>query len=236
MKKGYIKILLVLLFYFTGVAQADMLAGKIALEAMKGTDEIRVSEGRFIVFEPVQGTKTGLVFYPGAKVDPLAYAPLALRLTKKRIMTIIVPMPNNLAIFGMNRADIVLTTYPDIENWFMAGHSHGGSVAGNYLFNNADRFRGFILLASFSGRDLSDKCLPVLSIAASEDGIITLDAVRNKTHLLPKTVEQVIIEGGNHAQFGDYGWQNGDMEAKISMEVQLNWTVEEMVKFIGNNE
>lgn len=232
MKKGYMIMLFVLLIFFTVSVQADMLAGKIALDAMKGTDEVLVSEGRFIVFEPTQGTNTGLVFYPGAKVDPPAYAPLALRLAKEGIMTVIVPMPMNLAIFGSNRADEVLEAYPDIDKWFMVGHSHGGSIAGNYLFTNANRFGGFILLASFSGRDLSDKDLPVLSIAASEDGIITLNDIKNKAHLLPETAEHVIIEGGNHAQFGDYGWQDGDSEAKITMEEQWDITADEMVQFI----
>ena len=227
--------LLILLVLFTGSVQADMLAGDTALDAMKGTDEVRVVEGRFIVFKPVQETKTGLIFYPGAKVDPPAYAPLALRLAKKDVKVVIVPMPMNLAIFAMNSADEVLKAYPGIERWFMAGHSHGGSIAGNYLFNNAARFRGFILLASFSGRDLSDKGLPVLSIAASEDGIVTLDEIKSKAHLLPQTAEHVIIEGGNHAQFGDYGWQDGDMEPQISMEEQLDITAEEMVQFIASH-
>src|SRR6056297_3838763 len=229
------KLFLLLLICFTGVVQADMLAGKTALQAMKGTDEVRVSEGQFIVFEQVQGTKTGLVFYPGAKVDPPAYAPLALKLAKEGIMTVIVPMPMNLAIFGSNRADEVLEAYPNIERWFMVGHSHGGSIAGNYLFTKADLFKGFILLASYSGRELSDKNLPVLSIAASEDGIITLDAVRDKAHLLPETAKHVIIEGGNHAQFGDYGWQEGDMQAEITMEEQLDLTAKEMVQFIASH-
>jgi len=227
--------LLILLVLFTGSVQADMLAGDTALDAMKGTDEIRVVEGRFIVFKPVQETKTGLIFYPGAKVDPPAYAPLALRLAKKDVKVVIVPMPMNLAIFAMNSADEVLKAYPGIERWFMAGHSHGGSIAGNYLFNNARRFHGFILLGSFSGRDLSDKGLPVLSIAASEDGIVTLDEIKSKAHLLPQTAEHVIIEGGNHAQFGDYGWQDGDMEPQISMEEQLDITAEEMVQFIASH-
>src|SRR6056297_1273982 len=225
------KILLILLICFTGVVQADMLAGKIAINDMKGTDEVQVSEGQFIVFEPLHGTEIGLIFYPGAKVDPPAYAPLALRLAKEGIMTVIVPMPMNLAIFGSNRADEVLEAYPDIDKWFMVGHSHGGSIAGNYLFTNADRFQGFILLASFSGRDLSDKDISVLSIAASEDGIITLNDIKNKAHLLPETAEHVIIEGGNHAQFGDYGWQEGDSEAKIAAEEQWDITADEMVQF-----
>ena len=227
--------LLVLLVFFTGIVQADMLAGKRALNAMRGTVDVRVNEGQFIVFNPVQETKTGLIFYPGAKVDPPAYAPLALKLAKKGVMTVIVPMPMNLAILAMNRADEVLMAYPGIEKWFMAGHSHGGAIAGNYLYNNADRFRGFILLTSFSGRDLSDKELPVLSIAASEDGIVTLEEIRSKAHLLPETAKQVIIEGGNHAQFGDYGWQEGDMEAEITTEEQLDITAGEMVQFIASH-
>ena len=62
-----------------------------------------------------------------------------------------------------------------------------------------------------------------------------MDAVRDKAHLLPETAKHVIIEGGNHAQFGDYGWQDGDMEAKISMEEQLDITAAEMIDFIASH-
>jgi hypothetical protein len=43
---------------------------------------------------------------------------------------------------------------------------------------------------------------------------------------------EVIIDGGNHAQFGYYGNQSGDNPSKISPEKQQNQSVDEIVKFI----
>jgi hypothetical protein len=45
-------------------------------------------------------------------------------------------------------------------------------------------------------------------------------------------VQYVIIEGGNHAQFGDYGPQPGDNQATISRADQQAQTVEAVVKFL----
>ena len=43
---------------------------------------------------------------------------------------------------------------------------------------------------------------------------------------------EVVIEGGNHAQFGDYGIQFNDGVAKISKEEQLEITIREILKFL----
>jgi len=45
-------------------------------------------------------------------------------------------------------------------------------------------------------------------------------------------VTEVIIKGGNHAQYGDYGTQMFDGEAMISKQDQIDITIAEMVKFI----
>ena len=42
---------------------------------------------------------------------------------------------------------------------------------------------------------------------------------------LPADAAEVIIPGGNHAQFGDYGPQKGDGEAAILPDEQLGQTV-----------
>ena len=44
--------------------------------------------------------------------------------------------------------------------------------------------------------------------------------------------DKVVIEGGNHAQFGDYGIQFNDGVAKISKEEQLDITIREILKFL----
>lgn len=40
------------------------------------------------------------------------------------------------------------------------------------------------------------------------------------------------IEGGNHAQFGNYGKQKGDLDATITAETQQNITVKAIADFL----
>lgn len=45
-----------------------------------------------------------------------------------------------------------------------------------------------------------------------------MDKLEEGRKLLPKGSKEKCIEGGNHAQFGSYGKQKGDGEARISAE------------------
>ena len=59
-----------------------------------------------------------LIFYPGGLVEPKAYIPLAVLLADQlNIAVFIQKMPFNLAIFGSNRADIILAEYDYIDTW-----------------------------------------------------------------------------------------------------------------------
>jgi hypothetical protein len=65
----------------------------------------------------------------------------------------------------------------------------------------------------------------VTKIYASEDGLASVAEVEANAYLLPSDTEWVLIEGGNHAQFGYYGWQFGDSRAQISREKQQALTL-----------
>ena len=89
-----------------------------------------------IVFEP-KGATAGLIFYPGGKVEHTAYIPLMQACAENGILCVIVEMPFNLAVFDVNAADGIQKEYPQIENWYIGGHSLGGSMAASYLEKNA---------------------------------------------------------------------------------------------------
>jgi len=57
-------------------------------------------------------------------------------------------------------------------------------------------------------------------------------AARSK---LPADAEELVIEGGNHAGFGDYGAQDGDGRATIAQEDQWQRTAEAIVAFMEDN-
>lgn len=190
------------------------------------------------IFSPVnKKTDTGLIIYPGGKVDPKAYSTIAFMLAEKGIETIIVPMPFNFAIFGINRARKVIEGYSNIENWFIAGHSLGGVAASSFTEKNFKMIDGLILWASYpaNSNDISNTNLPVLSIYGELDGLSTPDKIEKTKNLLPDSTIYYEIVGGNHAGFGDYGEQNGDNPADISLEDQHEKIVEVTSNFINES-
>ncbi len=101
-----------------------------ALRALETGPEVRVASDPWLVFHPqVQTKKAGLIFYPGGRVDPRAYAPMARSIAAEGYLAVIVPMPLNLAVFDWDAADRVMLAYPEISSWVIGGHSLGGAMA-----------------------------------------------------------------------------------------------------------
>lgn len=183
------------------------------------------TERGWYVFAPDGEPRAGLVFYPGGLVDPAAYAPLMKRLADGGVLAVIVPMPLDLAVFGINRADDVIAAYPDIETWIIGGHSLGGAMAAQYLDKSPGVIDGLVLLASYPARstDLSALSVKAVLIYGTEDGVAG-DVFEESLQRLPAGTRLEVIEGGNHAQFGDYGPQKGDGIATVSREEQQQLT------------
>ena len=172
------------------------------------------------------GNETALIFYPGAKVEYTAYAPLMVNLAENGVDCFLVEMPFNLAFFGMNKAETIMSEYVSYETWYIGGHSLGGAMAASFASNHLDELDGLVLFASYSTSDLGD--LPTLSIYGSEDGVLNMDSLEAGRDYSTDYTE-IIIDGGNHACFGSYGEQAGDGEASISQEEQWELTVEEIL-------
>ncbi len=184
--------------------------------------EVQHSAG-VIAFEP-SAPRAALIFYPGGKVEYTAYIPLMRSLADNGILTILVDMPFNLAVFNPNRADGIKELYPEIDSWYLSGHSLGGSMASSYLSSHASDFDGLILLASYSTADLSQSGLSVLSIYGSNDGVMNRTNYEANKVNLPSNFTESVIDGGNHAFFGMYGNQAGDGAATIESVAQITKT------------
>ena len=80
-----------------------------ALAALESDTAVTVDQSRWIVFTPsdVEPT-TGFIFYPGGRVDARSYAPTLKAIAQQGYLAVIVPMPLNLAIFGIDGADDVI--------------------------------------------------------------------------------------------------------------------------------
>jgi hypothetical protein len=195
-----------------------------ALAAMESNAQVTVQDkGNFIVFTPTSNTPiTGFIFYPGGHVDYRSYAPVAQEIAGRGYMVSIVRMPLSLAVFGINQADGVITTYPDMRYWVIGGHSLGGSMAASYAQKHADKVQGLALWAAYpeTSNDMSSTGLKGLSTYGSNDQVLNRDAFNETLALLPPGTILKVIQGGNHAQFGNYGLQPGDGTATISSSDQ----------------
>lgn len=196
--------------------------------AMSSTETVSVTATDTGTLFDGPGTTDALIFYPGAKVEPTAYAALLKKLAKSGIDCFLVNMPYNLAFFGINKADSIIDNY-SYEHWYIAGHSLGGAMAASYTAKYTDELDGLILLASYSTSDLSSATFPVISIYGSNDGILNTEKVASSRSLMPDKYSEYIIEGGNHAGFGSYGFQKGDNDADITSDKQKEITVQYII-------
>lgn len=208
-------------------------ATESALTFVEGKTEDHIIQS--MIYEPPTPTTTGFIFYPGGKVDALAYAPVAQGIADQGYFVVVPRMPLNLAVFDMNRAADIIEAHPEITEWAIGGHSLGGAMAAQYMSQPRETISGLILYASYPADtiDLSQRTdIDVLSLYGTEDGLATPQKVDETTGLLPNSAEIIPIVGGNHAQFGDYGTQGGDGTATISMTEQHQIIISKTADFL----
>ena len=215
------------------VYAGDYYRADLAAElAMQGSDAVTVEQsGNLTVFAPEQ-PEDGFIFYPGGKVEHTAYAPLLLKLAEEDVLCVLVKMPLNLAVLDMNAAEGIPEQFPEIENWYIGGHSLGGSMAASCAAENPEEFEGLVLLAAYSTADLRSTDLKVLLAHGDRDGVLNMEKYTQYMPNLPEDSCQLVIVGGNHAQFGSYGPQEGDGEARISDKEQIVVTVRELMNWV----
>ena len=165
-----------------------------------------------------------LIFYPGAKVEETAYAPFLHALAAQGVDVCLVKMPFHLAVFGINRADAVIRC-GGYSHWSIGGHSLGGAMAARYAADHEEALDGLVLCAAYSPSALGE-ALPVTVVYGTEDGVLNMDKVAAGDRFAPDDYVKEAIEGGNHAQFGNYGAQAGDGAAAITAEEQQRQTAE----------
>ncbi|HSL46619.1 MAG TPA: alpha/beta hydrolase [Anaerolineales bacterium] len=213
-------------------ASSAMRPAPEAFAALRSDAQVTVSVDEYIVFQPAsKKPTTGFVFYPGGRVDYRAYAAPLRRIAEQGYLVILLPVRLNLAFFDANAADRAIPPFPEIKHWGVGGHSLGGVAAALYASQH-EEIDGLVLWASYPANDaLKDAGIAVLSIYGTEDmnGVAVFE---EKHALLPADTQYVVVQGGNHAQFGDYGAQPGDNEAAISRADQQKQTVEATVQFL----
>lgn len=173
----------------------------------------------------------GFIFYPGGKVEHTAYEPLMQALADRNIMCVLIKMPFNLAVLDINAANGIKEKFPEIKDWYIGGHSLGGSMAASYIAKNTD-LKGLVLLGAYSTADLSDKDIYALSLFGNNDKVMDTQKYEKYKKNMPTNFMQIELRGANHAYFGMYGEQDGDGKAEMTNEEQILLAAEEISKFV----
>ena len=220
-------ICIVLLFVGSGIYVSDYYhAESVNQDALVSNNQVEVVTQKDRIDFVCNNSTTGLVFYPGGKVEYTAYSTLCREFAEKGITTILLKVPFNLAVLDVKAADSVLADYLEIEHWMIGGHSLGGTVASMYLADHLEEYEGLLLLGSYTSKDLSDTDLDVFCIYGSNDQIMNRENYQKSLDKLPEGYTEYVIEGGNHSGFGDYGHQKKDGELTISSKTQKEITVD----------
>ena len=217
-------LLLALLAFFLYTADYYR-AGETARQALI-SDAVRVERTDYGWFFDGPANGAALIFYPGAKVEETAYAPLLHRLAADGLDVCLVKMPFRLAFFGANAADGVMARH-DYPRWIIGGHSLGGAIAASYAASH--ELDGLLLLASYPTKAVDE---PMLLIYGSEDGVLSRERVETAGDF--GTAETLVIDGGNHALFGDYGAQKGDGAASLSAAEQQAITAKAVAAWLAD--
>lgn len=232
MRKWLLRAVVALVFVFVVaavgfVAWAGTPSGALlptvppALESGAG---VTVSNDHWLTFAPADSdaSRTGFIFYPGGRVLAEAYAPVLRQIAEAGYLVVAPAMPLNLAVLAPETASKVMDAHPEIEHWVIGGHSLGGAMAATYAHAHPERVDGLVLWASYpqDSDSLAETGMTVASIYGTLDGVASLDNIDASRGDFPTDAAFVAIEGGNHAQFGDYGDQSGDNPATITRAEQ----------------
>lgn len=194
-----------------------------------GSVEVKQNDEGYCFDGP--GNENAIAFFPGAKVDEKAYAPLMFKLAEAGVDCYLIAPPLNMAMADGNAPDKLMSEH-DYDHWYIMGHSLGGAVAANYCSEKPDNADGVILLAAYPTEKIPDR-VRLLSIYGTKDNCLEIDVYKESKVNWPKDSIEVVIEGGNHSGFGNYGAQRGDGEADITADEQQTKTVNEIIKFLS---
>jgi pimeloyl-ACP methyl ester carboxylesterase len=229
---------------FLGWCLLAYRASDDARRALASDEQVSVRNGEgYRSFAPnIQSNlKTaGLVFFAGSLVEPAAYAPLAQAVARKGNPVLLIELPWRGTFGGadgryvIDRARAAMRRFPQVRSWVIAGHSRGGEVAARFVNDDIADAAGLVLIGTSHPRriSLANITVPVAKILGTRDGIAPVIKSKKTRNNLPSSTRWVLIEGGNHSQFGSYGFQPGDRVATISRHDQQESTVAVLLKLL----
>ena len=193
-----------------------------ALAAMKSDPSVTVTEDATEIVMAPTGVESpvGVFFQPGARVDARAYSAILRPLVESGHLVVITKQPLGIAFLSTGAFASARAAHLPVTQWVVGGHSLGGLVAATdaetFAGATRDRVVGLLFFASYPASNISQVNVSVLSISGSKDGLSTPAKVAAAKPTLPAATRYLVVKGGVHAFFGDYGPQAGDGKPTIS--------------------
>ena len=213
---------------FVGWSLLAYRAQGAARAALAGDARVAVTHGDgYWTFVPAAPAPAGLIFFPGALVDPVAYAPLTRAIAEAGYATVLIRVPNRGAFGGSDRPEVfgrarAAAAQIGLHRWVAAGHSRGGLITAKLVRSGFPGLRGAVLIGTTHPRDfsLAATSIAMTRVFGTRDTVADSDKQDRTRSNLPASARIVRIDGGNHSQFGYYGFQPGDWPATITREDQ----------------
>ncbi|EWS99875.1 hypothetical protein N865_20100 [Intrasporangium oryzae NRRL B-24470] len=208
-----------------------------AVAAMAGGDGVRVTDSATrIEIAPTSGEpRTGLVFQPGARVDPRAYVRMLSGVSRAGTLVVIVKQPYQIGFLAIGAPGGIIAAHPEVKAWSVGGHSLGGVAASSYAADHPTQVHGILFWASYPLGSLADRTdLHVASVSGTKDGLATPADIAASKPNLPPTSVFTPVEGAVHAFFGDYGEQPGDGTPTVTRADAQRQIVDASVALMGS--
>jgi len=204
---------------------------------LRSTAAVAVSDsGSIVRFTPATPAGSGLIFLPGATIEPKAYAPLLRAVAEAGYPVALVRLPWRMAPSAASRAVVwnriaTVQTMDPTRRWILAGHSRGAALSAGFAGEHPDALAGLVLIATTHPRtvDLSALPIPVTKIYGTRDCVADSEEVLANAGMLPRATQWVRLEGANHRQFGWYGSQLGDCSATMTRSAQQARTLDALL-------
>jgi pimeloyl-ACP methyl ester carboxylesterase len=212
------------------------------LAAMSGAGVDVTFEDGIWSFRPAKPdpNRASLVFFPGAFVDPVAYAPLMRAAAAEGHAAYLVELPRRGVLGGAEDPQVgarlqSLLGRAGLPRWWVAGHSRGAVIACQVADRAPAGLDGALLIGTTHPRDvdLSQSALDIVKIGGTHDGIARRQDAEANAARLPATTRWVWIAGANHSHFGWYGFQPGDWRADIPADSQRRLLIDAVLAALG---
>jgi hypothetical protein len=230
---GLLVVAFALLVGFAGTTFAPPADAVDTAEAENAVT-VQPMAGGYAIYPVDREPEAGLVFYPGARVEPGAYVPLLAPVVDRTGVAAFVPGPRlNLAVFEPNMAAGIVADHPGVERWYVGGHSLGGAMACRYAVTHREPVDGLVLFGAYCDRTIAETDLAVLAVGGTRDTVLGTDRSALRPDRLPPSAHVRQIDGLNHTQFGSYAGQSGDSPATITRETAHERLQSLLVEFLA---